>query len=188
MRILCVSGSLRRGSYNTQLLRAACELLPPGVEARIWACLKAVPPFDEDDEAGPPPPAVDSLRRAIAASDALLLATPEYNGSIPGQLKNALDWASRPFDSTPLRNKPVAVVGASTGAFGAAWAQADLRRVLATIGARVVEQGLALPFAHERLDERGRLVDEDARARLTEVLEALVAAATPVAATRADAA
>ncbi|MER3408889.1 MAG: hypothetical protein C4306_02030, partial [Thermoleophilia bacterium] len=132
MRILGISGSLRRGSYNSLLLRAASEMLPPSVELQAWDGLKAVPPFDEDDEAGPAPAAVASLRGAIAASDAVLIATPEYNGSIPGQLKNALDWASRPFDATPLRNTPVAVVGASTGAFGAAWAQADLRCVLGT--------------------------------------------------------
>jgi chromate reductase len=174
MRLLALSGSLRRGSYNTGLLRAARELAPAGVEVEIWDGLAAVPPFNEDDEAKPAPPAVASLRRAIAAADGLLVATPEYNGSIPGQLKNALDWASRPFDRTPLRGKPVAVIGASTSAFGAAWAQADLRRVLATIGARVVETDLVLPFAHERFDEQGRLVDAEARARLATAVKALL--------------
>lgn len=176
MRILAISGSLRRDSYNTRLLEAAAEVSPPGVEIVRWDGLRAVPPFSEDDEVGPPPPAVASLRAAVASADGLLIATPEYNGSIPGQLKNALDWVSRPFAATPLRGKPVAVVGASTGAFGAAWAQADLRRVLATIGARVVQTDLALPHAHERFDPRGRLVDEDARARLEAAVGALVEA------------
>jgi len=177
MRILGVSGSLRRDSYNTKLLRAAAEMLPQGVELELWQRLKEVPPFDEDDEAGPAPAAVAALRSAIAGAGAVLFATPEYNSSFPGQLKNALDWVSRPFDTNPLRNLPVAVVGASQSAFGAAWAQADLRRVLATIGARVVETQLALGPAQERFDEAGRLVDDEARARLAEALAALIEAA-----------
>ena len=106
MRILGISGSLRRGSHNRKLLRAAEELLPPGVELELWDELKAVPPFDEDDEAGPEPAAVASLRDAVAAADAILIATPEYNASVPGQLKNAIDWLSRPVATTPLRGKP----------------------------------------------------------------------------------
>lgn len=178
MRILAISGSLRRESYNTKLLRAAAEMLPEGVKLDLWRGLKAVPPFDEDDEAGPAPAAVADLRSAIAGAHAVLIATPEYNGSIPGQLKNALDWASRPFATNPLRNVPVAVVSASTSAFGAAWAQADLRRVLATIGARVVDAQLALGLAESRFDERGRLLDAEARAQLVGVVEALVEAAS----------
>jgi chromate reductase len=111
------------------------------VEVERWPGLRAVPPFDEDAEAGEAPPSVAGLRDLIADADAVLFATPEYNGSVPGQLKNALDWASRPHRTNPLRNKPVAVVGASTGGFGALSAQADLRRILARIGARVVEAG-----------------------------------------------
>ena len=168
MRILAISGSLRRGSHNTSLLRAAEELLPPTFELVFWDGLKDIPPFDEDDEAGPAPAAVVSLREAVAGADAVLFATPEYNASIPGQLKNALDWASRPAATNVLRNKPVAVVGASTGAFGAVWSQAELRKVLGTIGARVVEGDVAVGHAATRFDSEGRLADDDLREQLGE--------------------
>jgi chromate reductase, NAD(P)H dehydrogenase (quinone) len=173
MRVLGISGSLRRDSYNTKLLRAAEELLPPFVELQVWDELKAVPPFDEDDELGPEPAAVASLREAVRQADAVLFATPEYNASIPGQLKNAVDWLSRPFATTPLRNKPALVVGASTGAFGAVWSQAELRKVLATAGARVVEADVAVGHAPAKFDEEGRLVDEELREQLAEALEVL---------------
>jgi chromate reductase, NAD(P)H dehydrogenase (quinone) len=173
MRVLGISGSLRRDSYNTKLLRAAEELLPPFVELQLWDELKAVPPFDEDDELGPEPAAVASLREAVRQADAVLFATPEYNASIPGQLKNAVDWLSRPFATTPLRNKPALVVGASTGAFGAVWSQAELRKVLATAGARVVEADVAVGHAPAKFDEEGRLVDEELREQLAEALEVL---------------
>jgi chromate reductase, NAD(P)H dehydrogenase (quinone) len=174
MRVLGISGSLRRDSHNTSLLHAAAELLPDGVELELWDGLKAVPPYDEDDDVEPAPAAVTELRDAIAGADAILIATPEYNHSVPGQLKNALDWASRPLATNPLRNKPVAVVGASMGAFGAVWAQAELRKVLAATGARVVEGEVAVGHAHERFDAAGRLVDHVLRETLGEVLEALV--------------
>lgn len=161
MTVLGISGSLRRDSYNTKLLRAAEELLPHGAELELWEGLKAVPPFDEDDELGPEPEAVASLRRAVARADAILIATPEYNHSIPGQLKNAVDWLSRPFATTPLRNKPALVVGASTGAFGAVWSQAELRKVLAAAGARVIEGDLAVGHAAEKFDESGSLVTDE---------------------------
>src|SRR5271167_1932973 len=141
MRVLGVSGSVRRGSYNGRLLRAAAGLLPPEVELVLFDELKAIPPFDEDDERAPAR-AVADWRQAIADSDALLFATPEYNSSIPGQLKNAIDWASRPVGRAALRNKPSAVIGASTGMFGAVWAQAELRKVLAAAGARVIDREL----------------------------------------------
>ena len=141
MKVLGISGSLRSGSYNTQLLRAAEELLPAEVEFVVYDGLKDVPPFDEDDDFEPAPAAVTALRRAIGEADAVLIATPEYNSSVPGVLKNALDWVSRPIATNTLRNKPVAVVGASTGAFGAVWAQAELRKVLAAIGANEVRRG-----------------------------------------------
>ena len=130
MRVLGIAGSLRKDSWNRKLLLAAAELLPEDVELELWDGLKAVPPYDEDDDGLPAPPSVAKLRAAIAGADAVLVATPEYNSSVPGQLKNALDWASRPFATNVLRFKPVAVVGASTGAFGAVWAQAELRKVL----------------------------------------------------------
>jgi chromate reductase len=123
MKILAVPGSLRRESYNRMLLQAAAELLPEGVELELFEELKALPPYDEDDEWGPVPASVTRLREALAGADAVLFATPEYNHSIPGQLKNALDWISRPPGTSPLRNKPVAVVGASQGGFGAVWAR-----------------------------------------------------------------
>src|SRR5437763_15782132 len=144
MNVLGISGSLRRDSHNTALLRAAAELLPEGVELELWDGLKTVPPYDEDDDLESAPAAVAERRAAIAGADAILFATPEYNHSIPGQLKNALDWASRPLATNPLRNKPAAVVGASTGAFGAVWAQAELRKVLSATGARVVDAEVAL--------------------------------------------
>ena len=178
MKVLGISGSLRRDSYNTKLLRAAAAFFGADVEFEIWERLKAVPPYDEDDDTDPAPAAVAELRAAIAGADAILFATPEYNSSIPGQLKNALDWASRPFPTNVLRNKPVAVVGASTGMFGAVWSQAELRKVLAAIGARVVEGEVAVGRAPMRFDEHGRLADDDLRARLSEVVDALVRAAS----------
>jgi len=174
MKVLAVSGSLRRDSYNTKLLRAAEELLPPDVELELYEGLKEVPPYDEDDDGHPAPRPVAVLREAIADADAILIATPEYNASIPGQLKNALDWVSRPVATNTLRNKPVAVVGASTGAFGAVWSQAELRKVLATIGARVVEGDIAVGHAPTRFDEDGYLVDADLREQLGEVVDALL--------------
>lgn len=175
MKLLAVSGSLRRESYNTKLLRAAEELLPSVVEMELWDGLKAVPPYDEEDDVGQGPAAVASLRAAVAGADAVLIATPEYNSSIPGQLKNALDWVSRPLATNSMRNKPVAVVGASPGAFGAVWAQAELRKVLAAMGARVVEGDVAVGHAPAKFDEEGHLVDDDLREQLGEVIEALLA-------------
>jgi chromate reductase len=181
--VLGISGSLRRDSYNTKLLRAAEELLPPFVEFEIWDGLKAVQPYDEEDDVRPGPEAVEELRRAVAEADAILIATPEYNSSIPGQLKNAIDWLSRPLASSPLRNKPVAVVGASTGAFGAVWSQAELRKVLAATGARVVEAEVAVGHAATRFDDEGKLVDDEIREQLAEAVGVLLAetAARPVA-------
>jgi chromate reductase len=150
--VLAISGSLRAGSYNTQLLDAARRVAPPGVEIVAYTGLKAVPPFDEDDEAAPAL-AVKALRRAVESSDALLVATPEYNHSLPGQLKNALDWLSRPYATNPLRGKPVAVVGASTGLFGAVWAQAEARKVLQAIGADVLDEELPVGEAHDRIGD-----------------------------------
>jgi chromate reductase len=174
MRILGLSGSLRRDSHNTRLLRGVAELLPDGVELVLFDRLAAIPPYNEDDE-HQTPPAVAALKAAIAGADAVLVATPEYNASIPGVLKNALDWVSRPVDSTPLLGKPAAVIGASTSLFGAVWAQAEARKVLSTIGARVVDRELPLPEAGEALGRDGLPLDPDARelleATLTELLE-----------------
>src|SRR5947207_7545631 len=132
MRVLGISGSLRRASSNTKPLRAAEELLPPCAGLTVWDQLKAVPPFDEDDELGPTPSAVASLREAVAEADAIVFATPEYNASVPGQLKNAVDWLSRPVATAALRGKPALVVGASTGAFGDVGAHEEVGKVLRT--------------------------------------------------------
>ena len=171
-RILGISGSLRRDSHNTNLLRAATEAAGPDVELELYEGLKEVPPYDEDDELGPRPASVARLNAAIADADAVLFATPEYNSSIPGHLKNAIDWISRPVATNVLRNKPVAVVGASTGAFGAVWAQAELRKVLASLGARVLDLELPVPHAHTRFDEHG-LTDDEIRESLAETVETL---------------
>jgi chromate reductase len=173
MRVLGVSGSLRRDSHNRKLLRAAAPLLPPEASLVEYAGLKAIPPFDEDDERAPGPAVLD-WREAIEGADAILFATPEYNSSIPGQLKNAVDWASRPFSATVLRNKPVAVIGASTGMFGAVWSQAELRKALAAAGARVVDRELPVAGADEAFDENGRLRDDDLTLQLESVLAELV--------------
>jgi chromate reductase len=179
MKVLAISGSLRSDSHNSKLLRVAGELLPRDVELEIWDGLKAVPPYDEDDDTELAPAAVTRLRDAIAGADALLFATPEYNSSIPGQLKNAIDWASRPIATNVMRNKPVAVIGASTGAFGAVWSQAELRKVLAATGARVADAEVAVGHAHERFDGEGRLTGDELRDQLREVLDTLRAEAQP---------
>jgi chromate reductase, NAD(P)H dehydrogenase (quinone) len=177
LRVLAINGSLRTASHNGALLRAAAALLPPGAELVELTGLADVPAYSEDHDAGPPPATVAALRGALASADAVLISTPEYNSSIPGQLKNALDWASRPFPGNALRGKPAAVIGASTGMFGAVWAQAELRKVLHTIGARVVDRELPVPFAHERFDASGRLADDLLRQDLGDLLGELVAGA-----------
>jgi chromate reductase len=171
-RILGISGSLRRDSYNTSLLRAAAETAGLDVELELYDALKEVPPYDGDDDVYPRPASVARLNTAIANADAVLFATPEYNASIPGHLKNAIDWVSRPVATNALRNKPVAVVGASTGAFGAAWAQAELRKVLAALGARVLDFELPVPRCQTRFEE-GELTDEEIRAGLADAVAAL---------------
>src|SRR3954447_14281120 len=168
MLVLGISGSLRRDSWNGKLLDGPRQLLPGDAELEIYDGLKAVPPYDEDDDTADAPAAAAHFRAAIAGADAILFAPPAYNSSVSGQLKNAIDWASRPLATNPLRNKPVAVVGASTGAFGAVWAQAELRKVLSATGARVVEGEVALGHAPTRFDEAGELVDDDIREQLAE--------------------
>jgi len=176
MRLLAVSGSLRRDSHNSRLLRAAAQQLPPGVELELYDGLKQIPPFDEDDEASPAPEVLD-WRHAIESADAVLFATPEYNSSIPGQLKNAVDWASRPKAQAALRNKPVAVIGASTSMFGALWSQAELRKVLSSSGARVVDSELAVATAHDAFDDEDQLLEAELGDALRGVVQELVDAA-----------
>ncbi|HEX2467993.1 MAG TPA: NADPH-dependent FMN reductase [Solirubrobacterales bacterium] len=175
MRVLGISGSLRRASHNTQLLRRVGELLPPSAELDVYAGLKAIPPYDADDDNHEHPHGVVAhLRKSITDADAILIATPEYNGSIPGVLKNAVDWASRPAGQSVLRYKPVAVIGASTGQFGGVWAQAELRKVLGIIGARVIGRELPVARADSAFDEAGRLVDPHLEQELSEILTDLV--------------
>jgi len=174
IRVLGISGSLRGGSHNRRLLAAAAALLAPDAGLVEFNGLKAIPPFDEDDEHAPAL-AVRSWRDAIARSDALLFATPEYNSSVPGVLKNAVDWASRPAATAALRGKPAAVVGASTGMFGAVWAQADLRKTLAAAGARVIDRELAVGGADEAFGPDGALAERDQTLALQEILAELLA-------------
>jgi chromate reductase len=177
MKVLGISGSLRRDSHNSALLRAAAELLPPPVELEVFDGLKAVEPYDEDDDHGPGPVGARRLREAIESADAILIATPEYNSSLPGQLKNALDWASRPKGDNALWGKPAAVVGASTGMFGAVWSQAELRKALGASGARVLDAELPVGHAHEAFTADGRLEDAGLRDRYAEILDELVSLA-----------
>jgi chromate reductase, NAD(P)H dehydrogenase (quinone) len=175
MRILAISGSLRRDSHNTRLLRAAAEMLPPGVELVRFDGLADVPAYNEDLDGDRAPEDVEALRAAIAAADALLIATPEYNASLPGALKNALDWASRPFPENVLRYKPAAVIGASTGLFGAVWAQAEVRKVLKASGAHVLESELPVGMAdYAFVEGEDTLADPELTQRLQDVLGDLV--------------
>jgi chromate reductase len=177
MRVLGISGSLRRDSHNAELLRAAAALLPPEAELVQWEELKAVPPYDADDDPGAEARggSLRSLADAVESADAVLFSTPEYNHSIPGALKNALDWLSRPLAESPLRGKPVAVVGASTGLFGAVWAQAELRKVLVAMGARVIDRELPVGQAAEAFAYDGRLADHDLELTLADLLAELIA-------------
>ena len=179
MKVLAVSGSLRRNSHNTQLLRAAVELAPEDIEVELWDGARDLPLYDQDLEGGELPESVRRLREEWGAADAILFATPEYNGSVPGVLKNAIDWASRPVRESALTNKTVAVVGASPGQFGAMWAQADLRKILGIAGARVVGDELPVARVHEKLDADGRLLDGELEGRLRLLLEVLAAEAEP---------
>ncbi len=173
MEILGIAGSLRRGSHNRRLLRAAGDVLPPGAVLVEWDGLAGIPAFDQDLEESPPP-AVRDFLDAIAAADAILIATPEYNASVPGALKNALDWASRPFPDNVLRKKPSAVIGASTGLFGAVWAQAEVRKALKASGAHVLESELPVGMADGAFAEDGSLVDPELGTRLADLVGDLV--------------
>jgi chromate reductase len=169
MRILGIAGSVRRGSHNRRLIRAAGASLPPGIELVEWDGLAGLPIFDEDLENDPPAPVQDFLDE-IEQADALLIATPEYNASVPGGLKNALDWASRPFPDNVLKEKPAAVIGASTGLFGAVWAQAEVRKALKASGAHVLETELPVGLADGAFDDDDSLADPELGARLGDLL------------------
>ena len=173
MRILGIAGSLRRGSHNRRLLRAAGAALPPGAVLVEWDGLAGLPAFNEDLETTPPE-AVQELLEAIDEADALLIATPEYNASLPGALKTAIDWASRPFPENVLRDKPSAVIGASTGLFGAVWAQAEVRKALNASGAHVLESELPVGLADSAFDPGGALAEPELAIRLADVVDDLL--------------
>jgi chromate reductase len=183
MKVLGISGSLRHDSHNTKLLRAAGEMFERyGIEFEVYDGLKQVPPYDEDDDVQPAPAAAAEIRAAVAGADAIFFSTPEYNHSIPGQLKNAVDWLSRPAGSGALMGKHAAVIGASAGMFGAVWAQAELRKVLAAAGARVAEGEVAVGHAHTRFDEHGQLNAPELAEQVDAVVQALIAEVEPEAA------
>jgi chromate reductase len=189
MRVLGISGSLRRDSYNTALLRAAAERLPGGVEFVDFERLAEIPAYDGDlEEFGETPPAaVADLRAAMRAADAVLIATPEYNSSIPGALKNALDWASRPAGESALMGTPAAVIGASTGMFGAVWAQAETRKVLGALGGRVLQREFPFPRAQDAYADGALTLTPEQSSTLEEILRELTASAEEAAEARAQA-
>jgi len=173
LRVLGFAGSLRAASYNRMLLRAAVELAPEGMEIEIFD-IGGIPLYNEDVEAAGTPPAVEAFRAAIRRADALLIATPEYNHGVPGVLKNAVDWASRPPRNSALAGKPAAVFGASPGATGTARAQTQLRASFVFTDTPVLPQPEVLVFrAHEKFDADGRLSDEPTRVFVGRLLVAL---------------
>jgi chromate reductase, NAD(P)H dehydrogenase (quinone) len=174
MKVLAISGSLRAGSHNTDLLQAAAAVAPDGIDIELYGGLKEIPPYDADDDApGDQPLPVQRFKEALTEADAVLIATPEYNSSIPGVLKNALDWASRPLVESPVRNKPAAVLSSSTGMFGGVWAAAETRKVLGALGARTLEDTVAVAKADQRLANG---VDATLLDELRTVVDALAAA------------
>ena len=173
MDVLAISGSLRSKSTNTGLLRAAQRVVPAGMSIELFY-LGDIPLYNSDVEAAGDPDPVIRLKRSIDRADAVLIATPEYNRSIPGVLKNAIDWASRPPRYSVLDRKPVALMGATTGMSGTANAQEHLRLALAFPGAQtMLEPELLVTHSREKFDEDGNLVDEATRAELRALLEAL---------------
>jgi chromate reductase len=174
-KVLALAGSLRRRSHNRGLLVAAAELAPPGLEVRLYDGLASIPLFDEDleQESGGGPPPVRELRAALASADGLLVATPEYNQSIPGVLKNVIDWLSREAPEELLAGKPVAIAGATTGRWGTRLAQAALRQTLVATGALVMPApSLFAAGAADLFDEAGRLADPTTRRQLVALLGA----------------
>ncbi len=173
IKILGVVGSLRKDSYNAFALKAAQELMPDGARLELIE-LHGIPVFNQDDEMAPPPAVVEFKRRILAA-DGILFATPEYNYSLPGGLKNAIDWASRPYGDNAWRGKPAAVMGASIGNLGTARAQYHLRQILVTLDMPVVNQPeVMIASAAQRFDQDGRLNDEPTRKIIQKLLLALV--------------
>lgn len=182
MHILVLSGSLRAGSYSTALARAAAGLAPAGVDLELFDELGLLPHYDEDLDQPDvePPTAVADLRSRIDEADALLIVTPEYNGSVTSVLKNAIDWTSARHRGSWLQGKTVAIAGVTTGQYGAIWAQQDLRRILGIAGARVIEGDLPVSRARETFDESGVLTNPLVAERLRTHLAALVHEASPI--------
>lgn len=178
MRVLGISGSLRQGSHNTALIEAAARRAPEGVDIELYQGIEDLPHYRPELDTDDAPETVRRLREAIAGADALLIATPEYNGTIPGVLKNVIDWASRPFPDSALRGKPTALVSASTGSYGAVWAQADARKSLGIAGARVLEKGVGVPTAHDHIHPEDGLTSERIHGQLEELVGLLVAEAS----------
>jgi chromate reductase len=171
--ILGIAGSLRKASYNRALLRAAQQLAPDGVQVETFE-LGGIPPFNQDEEANPPA-IVTQLKSRIRAADAILLVTPEYNYSIPGVLKNAIDWASRPYGDSAWNDKPVAVMGASMGPQGTSRAQYHLRQIFVFLNMHPISQPeVMVGNASQRFDENGNLVDETTKAHVVKSLKRLV--------------
>ena len=171
--ILGFAGSLRKGSYNKALLSAAAEIVPPGVTMEILD-LDGIPPFNQDLESTPPPGVV-AFKARIRAADVILIATPEYNYPIPGVLKNAIDWASRPYGDNAWNGKPVALMGASTGMLGTARAQYHLRQTFVILNVHTLNRPEVLvSFAQEKIDSNGKLTDEKTRDKIRELLDYLV--------------
>ena len=172
-RILAIAGSLRQGSYNRGLLRAAEELAPEWVEVQFFD-IGTLPFFNEDLEAAGDPEVVRRFKEAIRNANAVLIATPEYNGAVPGVLANAMDWASRPSGHSVLHNKPVAVMGAVLGRSGSVNAQAALRGVLSRVGAVLVpDPQVLVPHASRLFDEQVNLRDDDTRQEISQLVEAM---------------
>lgn len=173
IRILGIAGSLRRESYNRAALRAATELVPEGATIDSFE-LDGLPGFNEDDEQNPPAKVVE-LKRRIREADAILFVTPEYNYSIPGVLKNAIDWASRPYGDSAWSGKPAAMMGASVGALGTARAQYHLRQMMVFLNMFPVNQPeVMIGNASQRFDKEGNLTDEQTREFIRQLLQSLV--------------
>lgn len=172
-KILAISGSLRKRSFNTNLLHAAAQQAPEGIDIEFFEALGELPHFNQDNErdAGAE---VAAMRERVQAADALLISSPEYNGAIPGALKNLVDWASRPAKEGVLQNKLVAVIGAAPTPYGGVWAQDQLRKSLGIAGARVAKIELSVADAHQKFDESGALVDEETIAALESAISELV--------------
>jgi chromate reductase len=174
IKILGFAGSLRKDSYNKSLLRAALELVPKDAELETFD-LEGIPPFNQDLE-NQPAEKVKEFKAKIRAADAILIVTPEYNYSIPGVLKNAIDWASRPYGDNAFEHKPVAIMGASIGAMGTARAQYHLRQCFVFLTCFALNQPeVMVPFAQEKIDKDGKLTDQKIREKIKELLEGLVA-------------